>query len=1610
MKANKASYLKYYLSTLASIIIFLTTANAQLKAGFQANTTNGCAPILVQFQDSSLGNPTLWKWNLGNGTISFNQNPSTTYLTSGNYTITLIVSNDNHESDTIVKTSYIQVNDKPAVNFTTNNNIGCAPLDVQFTDLSNAGTDSIVQWLWDFGNGDIATSQHPNYTYQTQGQFNVKLKVTTDKGCFNAIEKDNYIKTQGAIKANFTHAVNTVGCTLPMTVNFTNTSTSSSSLSYLWNFGDGIISTEKDPIHQYSSIGTYTVSLIITNTNGCTDTIVKQNIINVGTVHAQFNVPDSVCAGTIVDFINTSTPTIVASNWYFGNGTTSTQNNPTIIYTTAGNYTIKLINNFGTCIDSVEKTIKVLAQPTADFTALDTISCAVPFQVQFTNSSMGGKFYQWNFGNGNTSTLQNPAHSFATYGSYQISLQVTADNGCSNTFTKDNYINIAPIKINSINITPIEGCVPLDVQFTPSITSNDSIVSYIWNFGDSTTSNQKNPLHTFTKAGIYDVQLTIVSINGCTDSLKIMNAVRVGDKPIVNFATSTLEACTSTSISFTDSTSNVIVDKWHWVFGDGKNSSLQNPSTTYQDTGWRTVKLIVWSNGCKDSLIKSDYVHILPPVSRFFINANDCDNKLRVVFTDSSKGAQAYFWEFGDGNTSTEANPIHNYATGGTYQVTLTTYNGNCSHSKVKYVIVDDKREKLVISDSIVCKGVNVNFKLENINNAVTANYTWNVGLNTTTNTGFVPTENNVYTQAGHYNVWVAIAYTNGCVDTIHSTTGVTVYGPKADFISPVEQFCSGTTINFTDASTTDNIHSITQWSWNYGDGNIANLSAAPFAHTYHTNGNFDIKLTVTDSYGCKDSLTQNSAVKIAKTVTSFLQTDTLVCPGTPVQFTNQSTGNLLSYQWSFGDGNIVNEVNPNYTYTNEGTYTVRLTAIDTIGCADTLIKNIKVYKPVANFTISDSTAVCPPLIVNTTNHSLFAKNHYWSFGNGSTSTQINPAHLYVYPGNYTLQLVVKNTGGCADSASKQIVINGPTGTFNYTPTIACNPVQVQFTAITQNAVSNTWDFNNGETSITTANNINYTYNTGGHYLPKLILEDAAGCRVPIFGKDSIKVKYIQANFKAPITTVCDAATLQFADSSKTNDIITQYVWSFSNGQTASTANATSYFNTNGWYDVHLKIVTQTGCTDSISYLKLIKVVSSPKVKIQGNTAVCLNGSLQFNAVHLNPDTSAVNWHWNFGNIQQYNVQNPPIQTFTTAGNFLIENKLTNSSGCYTIDTLLLQVHDLPKVSAGNDVLICRGASHTLNATGAANYTWSGNIASLNNFNIANPIAKPLTTVTYYVKGTSIYHCEAIDSITVQVQQPLKTNVIKGDTLCLGQSAKIKATGSENYQWYPSLYIDNANSAEVNIKPTKDTLMKYMLLSWDNNHCFTDTSFVNIKTYPIPQMSVDQNELTINAGSTVVLKTNNSADVTKWKWTPNKYIDNPSIASPTMVAKESITYTVVASNDGNCVAREEVKVIVVCNGGNIFVPNTFSPNGDGVNDLFYPRGKGVYTIKSFRIFNRWGEMVFEKTNFQANDIKAGWDGTFKGVKLPADAYVYSLEIMCDNSVSIPSKGSITLLR
>jgi gliding motility-associated-like protein len=175
-------------------------------------------------------------------------------------------------------------------------------------------------------------------------------------------------------------------------------------------------------------------------------------------------------------------------------------------------------------------------------------------------------------------------------------------------------------------------------------------------------------------------------------------------------------------------------------------------------------------------------------------------------------------------------------------------------------------------------------------------------------------------------------------------------------------------------------------------------------------------------------------------------------------------------------------------------------------------------------------------------------------------------------------------------------------------------------------------------------------------------------------------------------------------------------------------------------------------------------------------------------------------------------------------------------------------------------------------------------------------------------------------------------------------------------------------------------------------------------------MKISEPEIVANVGSAIKLVTQNSSDIKQWRWSPAVGLDNATIANPTATVRESVTYTVVGANEGACVARSQITIKVTCDKSNVFVPNTFSPNYDGVNDVFFPRGKGIYRINSMRIFNRWGQQVFDKYQFDANDQSAGWDGTIKGKPAGADVYIYAIEVICNNNTILPLRGDITLIR
>lgn len=1593
----------------AFILFALSTASiaakAQVAAQFSATPSSGCSPLIVRFTDESQGNPDQWRWDLGNGTISFLQNPSATYFSPGKYTVKLVARNASSE-DSVIKTEYIEVFANPRVDFASSSTSGCYPLAVNFSDMSVPGSGTITSWLWDFGDGTTSTLQSPSHVYNDDRNFSVTLQVRNSNGCVSTLTKTSLIQITTGVLAQFTND-NPQTCRAPVTINFQNQSTGTGTVNYNWDFGDGNTSNLINPSHTYSANGTYTIRLIVNN-GTCADTIVKENAVTVGSVEASFTSPSVICQANTVEFTNTSAPAPATVTWYFGDGNTSTDLNGSNSYVSAGNYAVKMVANFGACTDSFTRNITVQAKPTAAFNTSDTTSCKAPFTVNFTSQSANAVSYAWSFGDGGTSALQNPSHTYNNTGSFTVKLVVTGANGCSDSIIKTNHIVVAR-PVATISNVPDSGCTPFSKTFSVALNIGDPVSSYLWSFGDGNTSVNTNPTHIYSAEGSYNISVIVVTASGCTDTARVTGGVVASSKPTANFSATPTSSCAKDPIAFTNLSTGGAT-RWLWEFGDSTRSSLQNPSHPYRDTGYFDVKLKVWRGGCMDSLLIPRYIHINPPIANFRTNLT-CGRPFERRFTDLSIGADEWHWDFGDGNTSTIQSPTHTYAGAGLYTVTLRVVNTayGCDYTVSRQVQVINAAAQFSTPDTTVCKGSTVPFTT-GLSLSDIASLNWNFGDGTPSiNSGFqLTSHDHTFNRNGQFTVRLIITDRNNCQDTMLKTGYISVSGPAAKFAPQQSGACLNSNVIFNDSTTTTT--PIQQWEWNYGDGVSETLTAPPFSHTYTLAGSYTVKLKVTDTQGCTDSSTLATSLTISSPKANFTTTDTVSCPGRPVRFVNQSTGTGLTYSWNFGDNTTSSLPNPLHNYTSDGIYTVRLTISDPFGCADSIVRTsyITINSPRSLFELSDSTSNCPPLVIHFTNQSTNAQSIRWDFGDSTFSTDANPTHFYNYPGTYFAKLIVTGAGGCVVTHERRIVIKGPEGQFEYNPLAGCNPVTVNFSASTNARNTFVWDFNDGTTITTPDSNVTHTYTYPGRYVPKMILIDETGCQVPIIGHDSITVSSIQNNFSFNTRLLCDSGVVVFSDSSviTMGDSITSYHWNFGDGNTSAQQNPSYSYSQTGIFYPELITASRLGCADTLRSAVPLRIVASPRVNILSTGNGCTPLTVTFNSQLAVPDTSAIAWQWDFANGGTSTQASPAAQQYTAPGIYSITLRGTNSSGCYDTASIAVESYAIPVVNAGTDFILCKGSSSTLEAVGADTYNWAPSTA-LSCINCASPVTSTENNITYTVTGTSVHGCTGTDSISISVKEKQRITYSSSDSVCAGSSKKLFVTGADSYSWSPATGLDNPGSSEPTAAPTVTT--NYMVIGSDNIGCFKDTGFVNIRVNPIPTVEAGIDR-TINVGQTTDLVPVISADVTNVVWTPTTGLFRNVYPGISVKPMENTEYNVEVKNRGGCAARDRVSVFVICNGSNIFVPNTFSPNGDGSNDIFYPRGTGLFKIKSLRIFTRWGEIVFEKTNFDANNPASGWDGTNKGQKANPDVFVYTLEVICDNGSVLTYRGNISLVK
>jgi len=666
---------------------------------------------------------------------------------------------------------------------------------------------------------------------------------------------------------------------------------SSAAVEWAWDFGDGNTSEEQNPVHTYSSTGTYTVCLTASNSQGSDQ--ICQDVVAGAAPQAAFSF--DILNDSDVQFTDQSSNQPDEWLWDFGDGSTSTEQNPTHTYAQPGIYTVCLTATNALGSNQICQEVVLGAAPQAAF-GFDVLN---DNEVEFTDqSSNQPNEWAWDFGDGNSSTEQNPSHTYAAPGIYTVCLTATNALG-SDQICQDVTVGAAPqaaFDFNALNDS--------DVQFTDQSANQPN--EWAWDFGDGNSSTEQNPSHTYAAPGIYTVCLTATNALGSDQSCQ---DVAVGGAPQAMFSFNILN---DGEVQFTDQSANQ-PEEWLWEFGDGNSSTEQNPTHTYAEPGVYTVCLTV-TNAISSDQSCQDVVIAAPPQAGFSF---ELLNNSEVQFTDqSSNQPEEWLWEFGDGNSSTEQNPTHTYAEPGVYTVCLTVSNTGGSTQVCQDVTVGAAPQAAFSSD--VLNDSEVQFTDQSAN--LPDEWLWDFG------DGNTSTEQNplhTYEEIGNYTVCLTASNALGsdqiCQDI---TVGAP---PQAGFTF---ELLNDSEVQFTDESA----NQPSGWLWEFGDGNSSDEQNP--THAYAEIGVYNVCLTVTNTLGINE-ICQDVTIGAAPQADFSFD----IMEDGEVQFSDLSANQPEEWLWDFGDGNSSTEQNPTHTYMESGMYTVCLTASNALGndqsCAD---------------------------------------------------------------------------------------------------------------------------------------------------------------------------------------------------------------------------------------------------------------------------------------------------------------------------------------------------------------------------------------------------------------------------------------------------------------------------------------------------------------------------------------------------------------------------------------------------------------------------------------------------------------------------------------------------
>jgi len=1055
-------------------------------------------------------------------------------------------------------------------------------------------------------------------------------------------------------------------------VRFTDTSTGTGTLTGLsWNFGDGgtlILGTvggvTGDPLRQtvnrlYSQPGNYTVTLIAyfdgtaqpqatatVTVNPLPDPVIEftpTSENNCTPYEVQFRGDQSTGSSAISEYF-----------WVFGDGSVSTAPNPTHVYERPGTYNVTLsITDANGCENTISLETPITVgepvnlNPNAAQTAFERISCQVPLTVDFTSDPGEGNFeFLWDFGDGTTSELQNPSHTYTEFGTYSIRLSATnLETGCTSDTLLADFVQLAPFEPAFEVVQQEPGCPPVAIDFlnTSNLISPSQRIT--WDFGDGTTitgsiDSLTEVSHIYQQEGSYTVSIFVEDTGpgGCSGGDTLENAVVIEPPVVADFTADQTGFCqlqpdNTFAVAFTDNSTGAPIS-WEWDFGDGNTSTDQNPTHTYTGFGTYSVTLTVTNaSGCSDTQTFDGYIQAFEPIAAFTA-----------------------------------------YAEGGCFPDFSTT----------------------LIDSSLTASPV--------------VSWNWQVfdrsGALVTELNGEDPTV--ALSDTGSYTVVLNIETEAGCsaTDTVENFLNVGVRPSDLGFTPSDFEICNGTTVDFTNNSTMPDNPYETIWIWDYfGDGNVLD-TAFNGSYTYDNSDPNPITVRLYSfNNGCVDTVEVEPAVLIAAP-RADIDVFTDPCSSDSIYLNDASIG-AQRFEWEItigGDTFTETEVrNPAIFVPPGESWSATLTvfndsAREGAGCEhSTTVGGDQPADGVADFSnvvrVNRGSDLCFPVTFdfngNVTVPGQTITDHYWEFGNSTTDTTQIASATYDLPGLYSVRLVVTTDLGCTfdTTFTDWIEIVGPQINFEVCDAGTCKEREVTFRDVTTSIgqiVRRTWDLGDGTVfTFTDPDSTQFTYvydsvNTpqDEHFMVVLEVEDEFGC----IGRDSVKVRPTKPipEFLIESEPECGGEIVSFLAADSLSQGLKPFgaQWAFSDGQTAGGMDPILSFEGSlegTEYEATLYIFDLNSCVDSLTLpFTVFRDVIDPGFIISDTSALCPPFEVTFTDTsrilsgYQNFNNSIVDWVWDFGDGNTIEgVQNPTYR-YLEPGTFDVTLTVTDSLGCDT--------------------------------------------------------------------------------------------------------------------------------------------------------------------------------------------------------------------------------------------------------------------------------------------------------------------------------------------------------